>query len=189
MLKKATVLSLFAALSICPTFSHDPHSGGTNNPQQGGTTTPQQAGTNNTYQTGTTNTQPGGTNLEKTASGLQFQDIKTGDGQKPKEGQIVIVHYTGTLPDGTKFDSSRDRKEPFKFTLGAGQVIKGWDEGVATMNIGGQRKLIIPAELAYGSQGAGDKIPPNTTLHFDVELIGVENAGSGDPKGSKSQNS
>jgi peptidylprolyl isomerase len=109
-----------------------------------------------------------------TASGLQYTDVKEGKGLSPKEGQVVIVHYTGTLPNGTKFDSSRDRGDPFKFTLGAGQVIKGWDEGIATMKVGGQRSLVIPPELGYGPQGAGGVIPPNSTLHFDVELIGVE---------------
>ncbi|MCE3230858.1 MAG: FKBP-type peptidyl-prolyl cis-trans isomerase [Alphaproteobacteria bacterium] len=109
-----------------------------------------------------------------TASGLQYTDVKEGTGPSPKNGQVVSVHYTGTLPDGTKFDSSRDRPAPFKFTLGAGQVIKGWDEGIATMKVGGQRSLVIPPELGYGAQGAGGVIPPNSTLHFDVELIGVE---------------
>jgi peptidylprolyl isomerase len=110
----------------------------------------------------------------KSNSGLQYTDVKEGKGATPKEGQVVIVHYTGTLPDGTKFDSSRDRGDPFKFILGAGQVIKGWDEGIATMKVGGQRKLVIPPELGYGAQGAGGVIPPNATLHFDVELIGLE---------------
>jgi len=110
-----------------------------------------------------------------TESGLQYTEVKEGTGKAPEEGQIVIVHYTGTLPDGTKFDSSRDRKEPFKFTLGAGQVIKGWDEGISTMKIGGKRTLIVPPELGYGASSPGGVIPPNATLHFDVELIGVEN--------------
>ncbi|MDF3034218.1 MAG: FKBP-type peptidyl-prolyl cis-trans isomerase [Alphaproteobacteria bacterium] len=99
-----------------------------------------------------------------TASGLQYTDVKEGTGPSPKNGQVVSVHYTGTLPDGTKFDSSRDRPAPFKFTLGAGQVIKGWDEGIATMKVGGQRNLVIPPELGYGAQGAGGVIPPNSTL-------------------------
>ena len=86
----------------------------------------------------------------------------------------MSVHYTGTLENGTKFDSSRDRGQPFQFPLGAGRVIKGWDEGIATMKIGGQRQLIIPPDLGYGSRGAGGVIPPNATLLFDVELLGVE---------------
>lgn len=110
-----------------------------------------------------------------TPSGLQYIDIKEGVGKIPENGQIVIVHYTGTLPDGTKFDSSVDRKEPFKFILGQGQVIKGWDEGLSTMKIGGKRTLIVPPDLAYGANSPGGIIPPNATLHFDVELIGVEN--------------
>jgi peptidylprolyl isomerase len=111
-----------------------------------------------------------------TEATVKITDVKEGIGQTPKDGQIVIVHYTGTLKDGTKFDSSRDRGEPFRFTLGAGQVIKGWDEGLKTMKVGGVRKLEVPPALGYGEQGAGTKIPPNATLNFDVELIGVENA-------------
>lgn len=114
-----------------------------------------------------------------TSSGLQYTDVKEGQGAIPKNGQTVSVHYTGTLPDGTKFDSSRDRGNPFMFTLGAGEVIKGWDEGIATMKVGGQRKLVIPPDLGYGARGAGSVIPPNATLHFDVELIGVEDKGVG----------
>lgn len=108
-----------------------------------------------------------------TPSGLQYDDIAEGTGAEAKSGQKVSVHYTGTLVDGKKFDSSRDRGKPFQFTLGVGQVIKGWDEGVAGMKVGGQRKLTIPPELGYGSRGAGGVIPPNATLIFDVELIEI----------------
>jgi peptidylprolyl isomerase len=116
---------------------------------------------------------PASAALTKTASGLQYTDVKPGEGATPKAGQVVIVHYVGTLPDGTKFDSSRDRQQPFEFKLGAGQVIKGWDEGLATMKVGGHRTLVIPPELGYGDQGAGP-IPANSTLHFDVELVGIK---------------
>jgi peptidylprolyl isomerase len=106
-----------------------------------------------------------------TPSGLQYEDITVGTGAQPQMGQTVTVHYTGTLADGKKFDSSRDAGRPFQFTLGVGQVIKGWDEGLASMKVGGRRKLIIPPDLAYGSRGAGNVIPPNATLTFDVELL------------------
>ena len=109
-----------------------------------------------------------------TASGLKFTDEKVGDGASPSKGKRVTVHYTGTLADGKKFDSSRDRGQPFKFVIGVGQVIAGWDEGVMSMKVGGRRKLVIPASLGYGARGAGGVIPPNAELHFDVELLGVE---------------
>ena len=108
-----------------------------------------------------------------TKSGLMYEDKIIGDGKQAKAGDLVSVHYTGWLEDGTKFDSSKDRNQAFRFNLGAGMVIKGWDEGVAGMNIGGTRKLTIPSELGYGSRGAGRVIPPNATLIFEIELIAI----------------
>ena len=108
-----------------------------------------------------------------TASGLKYVDVVVGKGASPTAGKMVKVHYTGTLENGKKFDSSVDRKEPFSFTIGVGQVIPGWDEGVMSMKVGGKRKLIIPAKLGYGARGAGGDIPPNATLLFDVELLDV----------------
>jgi peptidylprolyl isomerase len=110
-----------------------------------------------------------------TESGLKYIDLEVGTGASPQPGNTVVVHYTGTLEDGTKFDSSRDRGQPFSFKIGVGQVIKGWDEGVSTMKVGGRRQLIIPADLGYGARGAGGVIPPNATLVFDVELIRISN--------------
>ena len=107
-----------------------------------------------------------------TDSGLKYVDMKVGDGTSPQAGQLVTVHYTGWLEDGTKFDSSVDKNRPFEFTIGAGRVIKGWDEGVLTMKVGGKRKLNIPPELGYGAQGNGP-IPPNSTLIFEVELLAI----------------
>ena len=112
------------------------------------------------------------------SNGLQITDTNAGTGAEARKGQTVTVHYTGWLfnngQQGAKFDSSRDRKDPFKFPLGSGMVIKGWDEGVAGMKVGGQRTLIIPPEMGYGVRGAGGVIPPNATLKFDVELLGVD---------------
>ncbi|QSJ16320.1 FKBP-type peptidyl-prolyl cis-trans isomerase [Nostoc sp. UHCC 0702] len=113
-------------------------------------------------------------NVVTTPSGLKYKDLEEGTGETPKTGQTVTVHYTGTLENGKKFDSSRDRGEPFKFKIGVGQVISGWDEGVGTMKVGGRRELIIPPELGYGASGAGGVIPPNATLIFDVELLGLK---------------
>ena len=115
-----------------------------------------------------------GGQLHKLASGLQYQDLAVGSGKMAEAGMNVSVHYTGWLTDGTKFDSSLDRGQPFKFQLGAGQVIQGWDEGVKGMRIGGKRKLTIPPDMGYGARGAGGVIPPNATLVFDVELLDVQ---------------
>lgn len=115
---------------------------------------------------------PGGTEIT-TASGLQYVELTVGNGETAQPGQTVIVHYTGWLENGKKFDSSLDRGQPFSFPLGAGRVIKGWDEGVQGMKVGGKRKLIIPSNLGYGARGAGSVIPPHATLIFEVELLGV----------------
>ena len=113
-----------------------------------------------------------------TPSGLQITDTKVGDGAAPKTGQTCVMHYTGWLWEanakGKKFDSSVDRGQPFEFQIGLGMVIKGWDEGVATMKVGGKRTLLIPPNLGYGTRGAGGVIPPNATLLFEVELLGVK---------------
>ena len=116
----------------------------------------------------------GGTMSETTtASGLKYEDVKTGTGDVATAGKTVSVHYTGWLTNGTKFDSSKDRGKPFEFPLGGGRVIKGWDEGVQGMKVGGNRRLTIPPELGYGARGAGGVIPPNATLIFEVELLGI----------------
>ncbi len=111
--------------------------------------------------------------MTKTTSGLYYQDLQVGDGTEAVAGTAATVHYEGFLANGTKFDSSRDRDEPFNFGVGAGSVIAGFDEGVRGMQVGGMRKLVLPPELAYGEQGAGTVIPPNATLVFDVELLAV----------------
>jgi peptidylprolyl isomerase len=114
-------------------------------------------------------------NTVTTPSGLKYVDLKVGNGAAPKTGQTISVHYTGTLENGTKFDSSRDRNKPIEFPLGIGKVIPGWDEGLSTMKVGGRRQLIIPGKLGYGAAGTPDgTIPPNATLLFDVELMGIK---------------
>jgi peptidylprolyl isomerase len=154
LVRVATTLALAAALAV------------------GCEHAPEKAGTD-TGAAGEKKASPMAENLETTPSGLQYSDIKVGTGASPKVGQTAVVHYTGTLMDGKKFDSSKDRGQPFQFALGRGQVIKGWDEGVATMKVGGIRKLVIPPDLAYGSRGAGGVIPPNATLNFEVELLEI----------------
>jgi peptidylprolyl isomerase len=116
--------------------------------------------------------------MQKSPSGLQYEDVKVGTGAQPKTGQTCVMHYTGWLWEngakGAKFDSSVDRGQPFEFAIGQGMVIKGWDEGVATMKVGGKRNLLIPPALGYGARGAGKVIPPNATLLFEVELLGIK---------------
>jgi FKBP-type peptidyl-prolyl cis-trans isomerase len=112
--------------------------------------------------------------IVQTATGLGYVDLVEGKGAKAAAGDSVTVHYTGWLKDGSKFDSSVDRGQPFAFALGRGRVIKGWDEGVATMKVGGRRRLIVPAHLGYGNQGAAGVIPPGATLVFEVELLGID---------------
>lgn len=119
-----------------------------------------------------------GKKMTTTASGLQYSDTVEGTGDQPKTGQTLVMHYTGWLYEngqkGNKFDSSVDRGQPFEFPIGVGRVIAGWDEGVITMKVGGKRTLIIPPDLGYGARGAGGVIPPNATLMFDVELLGIK---------------
>ncbi len=113
-------------------------------------------------------------NVETTSSGLKYLDLVEGKGEQPQTGQMVVVHYTGWLMNGKKFDSSIDRKKPFKFVIGQGQVIPGWDEGISTMKVGGKRRLFIPYQLAYGEHGYPPVIPPKAMLVFDVELLNIE---------------
>jgi FKBP-type peptidyl-prolyl cis-trans isomerase FkpA len=120
----------------------------------------------------------GESKMQKSPTGLQYEDVKVGTGAQPKTGQTCVMHYTGWLWEngakGKKFDSSVDRGTPFEFPLGQGRVIKGWDEGVASMKVGGKRSLLIPPSLGYGARGAGAVIPPNATLFFEVELLGIK---------------
>jgi FKBP-type peptidyl-prolyl cis-trans isomerase FkpA len=117
---------------------------------------------------------PDADGLYTTRTGLKFKDITKGEGARPLPGQTVVVHYTGWLTNGQKFDSSVDRGQPFEFAIGGGKVIKGWDEGVKGMHVGGKRHLVIPPQLGYGIKGSGESIPPNAKLIFDVELLGVK---------------
>jgi peptidylprolyl isomerase len=147
--------------------------GGSEAPQSNSTGVDQQAQAPATETTTTagSNAAGGSGQMQTTATGLQYQDLVVGKGAFPAPGHPVTVHYTGWLTNGQKFDSSLDHGQPFTFTLGQGEVIKGWDEGVATMHVGGKRKLVIPPQLGYGDQGAGGTIPPGATLVFEVELL------------------
>ncbi len=123
---------------------------------------------------GASASQPSASKEVTMPDGLKYTDDQVGTGTEAQAGKTVSVHYTGWLLDGTKFDSSKDRNQPFSFPLGRGQVIKGWDEGVAGMKVGGKRTLVIPPDLGYGARGAGGVIPPNATLKFEVELLDVK---------------
>jgi peptidylprolyl isomerase len=158
--------ALAVLLAACTTPTNDP----VTETAEAVTTTTQETTTMATS-TGDTFAMPA--SLQTTPSGLQYSIDRPGTGAQPTPGQIVSVHYTGWLTDGTKFDSSRDRGTPFEFPLGQGRVIRGWDEGVAAMKIGEKRTLVIPPDLGYGARGAGGVIPPNATLVFAVELLGA----------------
>lgn len=163
-------------IACCSMVACTPTGDTQQNSSAGQTTTPAVVATADSQTTTPTpTTATDNKNVVTTPSGLKYVDLKVGTGATPKAGQTISVHYTGTLENGTKFDSSRDRNEPIEFQLGAGQVIPGWDEGLSTMKVGGRRQLIIPPQLGYGAQGAGGGvIPPNATLIFDVELVGVK---------------
>ena len=159
---KRLALALVLTLAACSGKTDD-----------GGTTAGEPAQTAATRESGAEDTFAIPANPQTTPSGLQYVIDRSGTGARPQAGQSVSVHYTGWLTDGTKFDSSRDRGEPIEFTLGQGQVIQGWDEGIAGMQLGEKRTLVIPAALGYGDQGSGDVIPPNATLVFKVELMDI----------------
>lgn len=159
-MKKVLALSMVVALAGCAACTKK-----TETEAQVSTGQAQQTAPTGASATAAAVTRPGG---------LVVEDLKVGSGAEAVAGKLVSVHYTGTLTDGKKFDSSRDRGQPFEFPLGQGSVIKGWDQGVAGMKVGGKRKLTIPPELGYGAAGAGAVIPPNATLLFDVELLEVK---------------
>lgn len=154
-MKKAVAFMIIAALAVVIVLVIILRSGGTSSPTPGQPTA-------------------GPDGMVTTASGLKYIDEVVGRGETPRPGQTVTVHYTGTLENGTKFDSSVDRGQPYPFQIGSGSVIPGWDEGIMTMNVGGKRRLIVPPSLGYGAQGRPPKIPPNSTLIFEVELLSVE---------------
>lgn len=173
ILRCAGLISVCYLMVGCPEEGVNPQTSTTGQT----TTTPSVTSTATTISPSPTATPTTTTSTGKvitTPSGLKYEDLKVGTGATPKPGQTVSVQYTGTLENGTKFDSSRDRGVPFEFPIGQGQVIPGWDEGLSTMKVGGRRKLTIPANLGYGAAGAGGVIPPNATLLFDVELVGVK---------------
>lgn len=170
---RVLLLSLFVMLTLVGCTTNETKNSNVNNQQSSNSSTNSSMNTNKNTNTSSTATQNPDAEMLTTESGLQYQDVVVGTGKEAVSGNRVSVHYTGTFPDGTVFDSSVSRGVPFEFVLGAGQVIKGWDEGVAGMKIGGKRLLIIPAELGYGSRQVGP-IPPNSILHFEVELLGIQ---------------
>jgi FKBP-type peptidyl-prolyl cis-trans isomerase len=178
-----STLRCFAALTVIVLAGCQQSSTESAAPASTGSTTTGAAqgtsGTTSTTNTKTTTTSSSATSVTTSSqeitmpSGLKYEELKVGDGAVAETGTTVSVHYTGWLTNGTKFDSSLDRGQPFSFRLGTGQVIRGWDEGVKGMRVGGKRKLTIPPDLGYGEAGAGGVIPPNATLLFEVELLGV----------------
>ncbi len=161
--------------STAPTASTSTPTPATTGPAAMGPTAPAPPSADISHTPATTKIAGKTVTLKATPSGLQYYDIKVGTGPSPAPGQTADVQYVGALPDGTKFDSSYDHgTDPFPVQVGAGQVIKGWDEGLATMKVGGKRRLVVPADLAYGPQSPSPAIPPNSTLVFDVELVAVK---------------